>query len=131
MRIALMAVAFGCLAMVGCKGEGGIEKYTPSANDARTALETSLKNWKDGQAKPAKFTQGKVNVEVVDQNWTDGQKLQDYEILTEEPSDGVGPRSFSVKLKTNKINATVKYFVVGKDPLWIYGERDYKKLSGG
>lgn len=132
MRGILLALMIGCcLPAMGCKGEGGVEKYTPSQNDARTAVETALKHWKEGQAKPSKFTMGAVKIEVVDMAWTEGQKLQEYEILAEEPVEGAGPRVFSVRLKTNKAAATVKYFVIGKDPLWVYGERDYKKLSGG
>ena len=131
MRGSFLVLVMSCLMAVGCGKEAGIEKYTPSQNDARAAVEKALTAWKEGQAKPSKFTLGSVNIEVVDQVWTEGQKLQEFEIVSEEPVEGTGPRVFSVKLKTNKIANTVKYYVIGKDPLWVYGERDYKKLSGG
>ena len=47
-----------------------------------------------------------------------------------EESGGTGPRVYAVKLKTPKGEQTVKYYVVGIDPLWVYSEPDYKKLTG-
>ena len=70
-----------------------------------------------------------VTVEVLDQNWSSGQKLQSFEIVGDET--GAGPRIFTVKLKTAKGEQTVKYYVVGIDPLWVYSEADYKKQMGG
>jgi hypothetical protein len=121
-----LLIGLGLLA--GCN-KPSEEKFTPSAANARQALEMALTQWRDGQAKPAQFPFDKVKVEVVDQAWTDGQKLQSFEILGEEASTS-GPRVFSVKLKTAKGEQTVKYYVVGIDPLWIYGEADYRKLTG-
>jgi hypothetical protein len=124
--VSILIVGVGFLA--GCT-KSGEEKYTPPAATAHKALETALTQWRDGQAKPAQFALDKLKVEVVDQNWTDGQKLQSFEIGGEEPNTS-GPRVFSVKLKTEKGEQTVKYYVVGIDPLWIYGEADYRKLTG-
>lgn len=115
--------------LFGCTKQDAPDKYTPSENTARQALEAALTQWRDGQAKPAQFSQGKTKVEVVDQAWSDGQKLQSFEIQNEE-SGGAGPRIFTVKLKTSKGEQTVKYYVLGIDPLWIYSEPDYRKLSG-
>lgn len=115
--------------LLGCK-KAGEEKYTPSESNARQALETALTQWRDGQAKPASFPLGKVKVEVADKTWSDGEKLQAFEILGEE-SAGTGPRVFNVKLKTAKSEKTTKYYVFGIDPLNIYAEADYQKLSGG
>jgi len=115
--------------LIGCTKQGGGEKYTPPETTARQALETALARWRDGQAKPAQFPLGKVKVEVVDQAWTDGQKIQSFEIQGEE-SGGSGPRVFTVKLTSVKGEQTVKYYVLGIDPLWIYAEPDYRKLSG-
>ena len=114
--------------LTGCTSSTPEAKYTPSEGAARQALETALGQWRDGQAQPARFPHGKVNVEVLDQNWASGQKLQAFEIVNEET--GAGPRIFTVKLKTSKGDQTVKYYVVGIDPLWIYSEADYKKQSG-
>ena len=37
---------------------------------------------------------------------------------------------FNVKLKTAKGEQATKYYVLGIDPLWVYGETDYKKMTG-
>ncbi|HJZ93259.1 MAG TPA: hypothetical protein VKE40_20455 [Gemmataceae bacterium] len=123
--VPLLALSF----LAGCRGSGE-EKYIPAEATARQALETALGQWRDGQAKPARFTQGKVNVEVLDQAWSSGQKIQGFDIVAEETAPG-GPRVYSVKLKTAKGEHTMKYYVVGIDPLWVYSEPDYRKQAGG
>ena len=130
MRALLSLAAFGLLLLAGCTKSGGEERYIPTEASARQALESALSRWRDGQAKPEKFTQGKVAVEVLDQIWLSGQKLVSFEILSEESPAG-GPRVFSVKLKTARGEQTVKYYVVGIDPLWIYSEVEYRKMTGG
>ncbi len=119
--------AGAAVALAGCPG-GGTEKFVPSEGAARQALETALDAWKGGQAKPGKLSVGGVAVNVVDATWESGQKLTAYQIVSEEP--GEGPRWFSVKLSLPKGDRTVKYAVVGKDPIWVYDEAGYKKLSG-
>jgi hypothetical protein len=112
---------------VGCKDP--VKNYTPSESNARQALESALTQWRDGQAKPAPFPLGKVTVQVADQNWEGGQKLQSFEIVGDDGAT-TGPRAFTVKLKTPKGEQTTKYYVFGIDPLQIYSEPDYKKLTG-
>ena len=75
MRALLSLAAFGLLLLAGCTKSGGEERYIPTEASARQALESALSRWRDGQAKPEKFTQGKVAVEVLDQIWLSGQKL--------------------------------------------------------
>jgi hypothetical protein len=128
MRWCLCFAVIGLGLLAGCTTRSVEEKYTPPESTARQALETALGQWRDGQAQPAQFPLGKVKVEVLDQNWLSGQKLQGFEIVGEE--SGAGPRIFTVKLKTSKGDQTVKYYVVGIDPLWVYSEADYKKQSG-
>jgi hypothetical protein len=115
------------LTSAGCFRQGE-EKFIPPEAVARQALETALNAWKDGQARPAKFTQGKVDVNVMDGTWESGQKLRAFEIVDEESSGG--PRWFTVKLTLARGEQTVKYAVLGNDPLWVYSEAEYKKLSG-
>ena len=116
------------LLAAGCGSGGGEAKFIPPQGLAREALDAALTRWRDGQPKPAAFALGKTTVEVVDQAWAGGLKLQAFEIVAEEPSDG--PRLFSVKLTTARGPPTGQYYVIGQDPLWVYGEADYKKLSG-
>jgi hypothetical protein len=117
------------LALAGCN-PADEKKYTPADTTARQALEAALGKWRDGQAKPEKFTLGQATVEVQDQAWASGQKLQGFEVVSEEPPAGAGPRVYAVKLKTPKGEQTVKYYVVGIDPLWVFAEPDYKKQMG-
>ncbi|HKB04147.1 MAG TPA: hypothetical protein VKD90_18130 [Gemmataceae bacterium] len=129
MRSCVWLTVLGFAALAGCSSADE-KKYTPPDNIARQALETALGHWRDGQPKPEPFTLNKVSVQVLDQVWSSGQKLQGFEFLSEE-SVGTGPRVYAVKLKTQKGEQTVKYYVVGIDPLWVYSEADYKKQMGG
>ncbi len=117
------------VAVVGCQ-KSGQGKYTPSGNQARQALEAALAQWRDGQAKPEQFPLDKVKVVVADENWSGGQKLKAFEILGDE-AGATGPRVFTVKLTTTKGEQTLKYYVVGIDPLLIYAEPDYRKYFAG
>lgn len=123
---ALLAAA-AALTAAGCskRGEGHL---VPSEATAREALETALNAWQGGQTKPETLRAGKVGVEVLDDAWQSGEKLTAYEITAEE--GGNGPRWFTVKLTLQKGPRTVKYVVLGNDPIWVYTEAEYKKLSG-
>lgn len=126
MRNVMVAVLVAGVA-AGCSGPGP-EKFHPSETDARKALEVALTAWKNGGKPEEKLTTGKVGVTVVDATWSAGQKLTGYEIVAEE--DGNGPRFFTVKLTLPKGPQTVKYVVIGNDPLWVYTEAAFNKLSG-
>jgi hypothetical protein len=129
MRVLACGVAAGLALLAGCDRGGDTGRYVPNESNARQALETALTKWKDGEPKPGEFTVGKARVQVVDQAWAGGLKLQGFEITGEEGASG-GPRVFGVKLKTAKGEQATKYYVVGIDPLWVYGEADYQKLTG-
>jgi hypothetical protein len=113
----------------GCTGRG-TAKYIPSEDKARQALEAALNAWRDGK-KPGSVAGAPMPVQVVDSEWQSGKKLQSYEIVGEEPNEG--PRLFSVRLTLQQPSgqqATTRYYVVGKDPLWVYREADYKAPAG-
>jgi hypothetical protein len=122
-----MILALGAAALTGCGS--GEAKYIPSENTARQALQTALDAWKGGRAKPDGLGMGKVAVQVVDDAWESGQPLKAYEILSEEP--GSGPRWFTVKLTLPAGEQTVKFAVLGNNPLWVCDEPGYKKICGG
>jgi hypothetical protein len=125
-------VALGLLALAaaGC-GNGGQGSFAPSEDAARKALDASLAAWQGGMPKPGPIDGATPPVQAVDSRWAKGELLQSYEILQEEPQTGV-PRVFSVKLtmKAPAASKTVKYFVVGKEPLWVYREDDYQLPAG-
>jgi hypothetical protein len=127
-RLGGWALVVACaLGPAGCsrRGEGHL---VPSEATARQALEAALSAWKGGQAKPGPLSLGKVGVEVMDDAWRAGEKLTAYEITAEE--GGQGPRWFTANLTLPKGARSVKYVVFGNDPIWVYTEAEYKKLSG-
>ena len=117
------------LAGAGCKKGPG--SYVPSSGKARQALEVALNAWKGGQ-KPGRLTTMTPPVEVIDARWKAGDRLASFEVLQEEESDGSKPRWFTVRLKLEHpaSEQTVRYAVLGNDPLWVYREADFQKLSG-
>jgi hypothetical protein len=123
-----LALLLAGLFAAGCSKQGEA-KFTPTEARAKQALEKALDAWKGGQPKPGTLKLDAVGVEVVDGIWTSGEKLSGYQIVGEEA--GEGPRFFTVKLTLGKGERTVKYAVLGIDPLWVYSEADYKKLGGG
>ena len=88
-----------------------------------------LAAWQEGK-KPDQIEAASVPVQAVDSQWSAGKKLVAYEIIAQEP--GEGPPVFSVRLtiQGGKEPSVVKYYVVGKEPLWVYSEEDYKTKRG-
>jgi hypothetical protein len=119
----LAAAGFLCTVGAGCSNKS-YDKYVPSQDKAREALEVTLNAWRDGK-KPGGVDGAPVQVQAVDSHWQQGEKITGYEIQ--------GPRVFSVQLTMQRPpgkQVTVRYFVVGKEPLWVYREDDYKAPAG-
>jgi hypothetical protein len=130
--ISLVAVLILGLSLVAGSGcSRGYQRYIPSEDKAKQALEAALSAWQEGK-KPGVIDGAPMALEAVDSQWQRGQQLRSYEILNEEPNEN-GPRVFAVKLvmarPANK-EVTVRYFIVGKEPLWVYREDDYKAPAG-
>jgi hypothetical protein len=119
----LLVTAAGC-------GSYGYERYVPAEQTARQALETALTAWQNGQP-PDQVAAGPPVVRAVDSKWKSGQKLSKFQILSEEPGSS-GPTFFSVRLtlKSPAKEQTVRYVVVGRDPLWVYREDDFQSGAG-
>ena len=113
--------------VLGCGASD--RKYIPSQSTARGALEAALKAWKSGAAHGT-VKSFQVPVETFDARWQAGKKLEQFEILREEPSEG--PKTFVVKMKLadDKEEQEVTYLVLGKDPLLVFRKEDYNKASG-
>jgi hypothetical protein len=126
-RRGVLALALSAACAAGCGG-GGYDKYVPSEASARSALEKALTAWQNGQ-RPDQIGAESPAVVAADSKWQAGQKLKGFEILKEEP--GEGPKWFEVRLtlQGRPGEQVVRYVVVGKDPLWVYREEDYKKSS--
>ena len=122
----------GVLALVatGCSGGGGgAAKYTPSTDTARQALEAALAAWKRAEP-PGKIAGTSTAVEVADSKRQAGQTLASYEIVGEVPGDG--PKRFSVRLKLENPSQEkqTEYVVVGRGPIWVFGQDDYAQDKG-
>jgi hypothetical protein len=131
-RIVRLIHAFGCFAILvaisGCGGGGGTSAYVPSDSVSRDALTAALTAWKDG--KPlGRIETTKPPTEPLDWQWKAGQKLRAFEIVGEVASDG--PKQYRVRITLEGAPAKeVIYVIVGRDPLWVFREEDYKRTAG-
>jgi hypothetical protein len=128
--VALVLAAGGLALPAGCSRTGSKDSdFIPSSGSARKALESALKSWQSG--KPPGPVEGATapKVQAVDSHWQAGQKLVAFEIVKEEQT-GEGPRWLTVRLDVGKGSQEVRYAVFGIDPLLVYREEDYQKLSG-
>ena len=114
----------------GCNTSRSHDDFLPAEDKAQSALETALTAWQHGERVGKIANTSSPVIEVVDSKWRAGQKLQSYQILQVVP--GNGPTRFVVRLtlKQPRAEQEVRYVVLGQDPLWVYREEDYKRLSG-
>jgi hypothetical protein len=89
LHTALVAVLIAASAVVGCGGSaaGPVDEAT-----ARTVLRQTLDAWVGGKQAAELRTQT-PEIIVVDQQWTDGAKLVDYEIVGTGSFDGTTLRA--------------------------------------
>lgn len=101
----------------------------PPEEAARAALTSALDSWKKGE-QPGEVAGTTPVVRVEDFLWKSGAKLLQYEILGVVA--GEAPPQFNVRLTVEGTSASeVKYVVVGKDPVWVFRDKDYERTSGG
>ena len=127
--VRLLVPICGLILLAGCSRQGTRNQdFNPPSDKARKALESALEHWQAGNP-PGTVPGTSPKVEVMDSIWKGGQKLTSFEILEEEA--GSEPRFFKVRLTLAKgPPQEARYAVMGIDPLWVYREEDYKKLSG-
>lgn len=122
----LLIVALPLLTLfTGCGSS--LARYTPTTGEARSSLEAALSAWRDG--KPYGPIEAKPPVQVADSAWQAGQQVESFEI-GDEKDEGDGTRQFVVAIKMKKPpgEQSVRYFVHGRDPVWVYREEDYKRM---
>ena len=121
-----LALSFGS----GCEKQNTQEDFMPPQARGQAALEKALTAWKEGKA-PDEIEAGDHGIKPYDAKWRAGQKLEDFKILAAEPAEG-GRTWFTVdlKMKSPKAELRTKYIVLGIDPLQVFREEDYTKLSG-
>jgi hypothetical protein len=129
-RLARLSVCLLAVAAAGCADRSNA-RYTPSEDSARQALEAALTAWQKGQAQPGAIPDATPAVQAVDSRWQAGDRLQTFEVVGEESNLG-GPRVFTVRLTMQAPVATktLRYYVVGVEPLWVYREDDYQQPAG-
>ena len=118
------------LGAAGCSSTKS-DAYVPNENAAKQALETALSAWQSGKPLARIEVAGGSAIQPQDSEWQKGKKLASSIIGDEVPTTE-GPKQFAVQLKfqgeAKPVNAI--YYVVGRDPLWVFRDRDYKSASG-
>ena len=124
-RLALMAASLLVSLLTGCGASSA--RFKPTSDEARSSLETALTAWRDG--KPYGSVVATPPIQVGDSAWQAGDQVESFEI-GEELDDGDGTEQFVVAIKMKKPpgNQSVRYYVHGRDPVWIYREEDYKRM---
>jgi hypothetical protein len=124
-RLALVAALPLVSLITGCGASHA--RFTPTAVEARTSLEAALTAWRDG--KPFGPIEATPSVQVADSAWQAGQQVESFEI-GEEKDEGDGTKQFAVAIKMKKPpgDKSVRYFVHGRDPVWVYREEDYQRM---
>lgn len=130
LRTALILSAAALLAAAGCTKKKESD-FSPPADAARAALESGLRAWKDGEKPGDVPGTKKPKVRAEDPDWSAGQKLKEYEILSDEPLGEAPGRVFTVRIATDKGPPhEARYVVFGIDPVQVFRDSIYKGLSG-
>ena len=117
-------ILFGC---------GGGERYvsttdfTPPQEVARASLVTALTAWKNGLP-PGRLEGTDPPVDVFDSDWRKGQKLDSFEVVSEDLAAGAKRFNVRLRLKTPAANRDVNYYVVGRHPIGVYSEEVYRRI---
>ncbi len=113
--------------IAGCNAGNSPSRYEPSKQVARSAIDAALKTWESGV--PLGPITGKPEINMFDERWQSGKKLESYEIL-EEVAGSEHPQ-FKVRLKiTGSAEEVNEFLAVGIDPLLVFRDKDYRKTSG-
>lgn len=121
----MILVLAACAVNLGCGRKA--PNYIPSSKTSRESLEAALTAWVNGQ-RVGSIPNVSPPLQVVDSAWFKGQRLASYEILSEETTRE-GLPCFSVRLRKSEPygEETVRYLVIGRSPVWVYREEDYKR----
>lgn len=117
-----------CALGAGC-GRNDPSRYETTSSLARTALEAALANWKGG-GRPDQID-ASPQVKMIDSDWQNGSALVDFTILDESPTPS-GPKEFKVRLQLERAAGPIEatYHVIGREPIYLFRDRDFQKMSG-
>ena len=120
-------VVLGLFFIAGCGGGNSASRYKLPKQVARSAIDAALKTWKSGA--PLNPIAGKPEINMFDERWRSGKKLEAYEILDEIA--GREHPQFKVRLKiTGSAEEVNEFLAVGIDPLLVFRDKDYQKATG-
>lgn len=97
------------------------------ADDARAALESALSAWKSG-GKPGALASADPPILVVDSDWTNGRTLDEFRIISEEPSESDRRFNVALRLKGQAKETETRYIILGGQPLSVFREADYERV---
>ena len=126
-RIATALAVAACLAVGGCGRSS--KDYAPSGASAKETLNRALTSWQKGE-KPDRLESAAPPVNVSVSEWRNGKVLEKFEIVEEEAVPGEANKLFTtnLRLKGAKADTKARFVVVGRNPIWVYGENDFKNL---
>lgn len=132
-RVCCLSLGLLTLTLSGCGGGGSsVSSFHPTGTSAKAALTAALDAWKSGRETPGAIESSKPVVEAQDQVWRSGRKLKEYQVGEEMTAAGE-PTRFKVKLTFDggdPPSEDAEYVVFGKDPLYVFRDKDYQKMSG-
>jgi hypothetical protein len=123
-RLALMAASLLVSVLTGCGASSA--RFKPTSGEARSSLEAALAAWRDG--KPYGSVVATPSIQVGDSAWQAGDQVESFEIGEELDDDGTKQFVVAFKMKKPPGDQSVRYYVHGRDPVWIYREEDYKRM---
>ena len=123
-RLALMAASLLVSLLTGCGASSA--RFKPTSDEARSSLEAALTAWRDG--KPYGSVVATPPIQVGDSAWQAGDQVESFEIGEELDDDGTKQFVVAMKMKKPPGDQSVRYYVHGRDPVWIYREEDYKRM---
>ena len=121
--LALLVSLITTVAFAGC-GDGSAP--LPSTVASRQALQASLDAWKAGKA-ASSLSAEKPSIEVVDFEWKAGKVLTEYALGEDSPGQGTQTFSATLTLKGELATKSVRYMVLGLDPIRIYRDEDFNR----
>lgn len=112
----------------GCRGRQAAEELAPpEIAVARQVLQESLQKWQQGQRQSGVTSETRPQIGIVDSTRGD-RTLKNFTIVGPLALLGKA-RPFAVRLELENPaeTVTVRYYVLGNDPLWIYRDEDFER----
>jgi hypothetical protein len=101
--------------------------YVPSVAQAESALRSVLEAWRQ-EVPPGLVPGTSPAVHVTDTFRKAGEKLVDYRILGEVPSERKRCMAAELRFEPERAERT-RFLVVGIDPLWVFRQEDAENLA--